>query len=341
MKTNSMIAAKLFRERNIKRMGVPLSGSLPPSGEREKESSACQNRGGFTLIELLVVIAIIAILAALLLPGLAKAKQQAQGAQCISNLKQLTTGWIMYSGDNRGVFAVNGGENYLPTALSGVGAAPDWCPGRQDETTGYLSPLNLANGQPNIGYQWIQAGVIYPYINNVMVYKDPADLVTPLAEVSFGQPYPHVRSMSMNAWVGPPSVNGVAYWGSAQDGPDVRIFLKETDIGVPGAANTFLFIDENPESINDGWLVEDPSTLPPPPGSWTDCPASYHNNSGGLSFIDGHAQIKKWNDPIILSTTYQKNWPGGDVAATPGVIDCQWLCDRASARLEETGFTGP
>jgi prepilin-type N-terminal cleavage/methylation domain-containing protein/prepilin-type processing-associated H-X9-DG protein len=322
-----------------------IAACLKPASREERRAKV-----GFTLIELLVVIAIIAILAALLLPGLAKAKQQAQGTQCLSNLKQLTDGWIMYNGDNRGVFPINGGEGWIDLFTLGqfqTGAivngqqASDWCPGRQDVNTD-LSPGNLAANQPNIGFQWIQAGTLYPYIKNTGVYKCPADLVVPTANVEFGTAYPHVRSMSMNAWVGPPPTGNppVYYWNGTADGADVRYFLKETDLGVPGAANTFLFIDENPESINDGYLVEDPSTLPPPPGSWVDCPASYHNNAAGLSFTDGHAEIKKWHDPVILNTTYTKNWPG-QVAATVGYTDCEWLCNRASARLETRSFMGP
>jgi prepilin-type N-terminal cleavage/methylation domain-containing protein len=244
---------------------------------------------GFTLIELLVVIAIIAILAAMLLPALSKAKQQAQGAQCISDQKQLTTGWIMYAGDYRTYLVHNGDETSQPNGLNDPNAQPggsiaQWCPGRQDPN---VSPIELstASGTPNVGYEWIELGLLYSYVKSHGVYKCPADNN---AATSFGISYPHVRSMSMNTWLAP-----IAPY---DDVTTVRSYYKESDFTSPGAANTWVFIDENPISINDGSFICQPGVE-----EWIDCPASYHVNAGGISFADGHAQIKKWMDQTVLS----------------------------------------
>jgi prepilin-type N-terminal cleavage/methylation domain-containing protein/prepilin-type processing-associated H-X9-DG protein len=247
------------------------------------ETKQASGRCGFTLIELLVVIAIIAILAAMLLPALAKAKQKAQGIRCVSNLKQLSLAWLMYSGDANGSLAPNGDEAKQPplaSLLTGAdpnGYLPQWCPGV--ENAGTLEP-----NEPTDPI-FIQAGCIYPYIKALGVYRCPADQ-SAYPSGSLGKP--RLRSMSMNAWLHPLDV-----WNSDSK---CRVFKKDSDLGGIGAANVWTFIDENPYSINDGYFACDPEV-----NTWYDYPATYHNGAGGMAFCDGHAQIKKWQDASVLT----------------------------------------
>jgi prepilin-type N-terminal cleavage/methylation domain-containing protein/prepilin-type processing-associated H-X9-DG protein len=290
--------------------------------------------GGFTLIELLVVIAIIAILAALLLPALSKAKQQAQGAQCLSNLKQLTTGWIMYNVDSRGYLMPNGDETSQPASLHDYNAQPghslaQWCPGRQDEAT----ELSVASATVNVGYEWIQLGLLYPYVKSPGVYKCPADNNS---FPSFGIMYPHVRSMSMNTWLSPI----VPY----DNETGVVSYYKESDLRQLSPVNTWVLIDENPYSINDGSFICDAG--PQDYTEWIDCPASYHNGAAGISLADGHAQIKKWTDATVLKKWGPPTIEWGNpnfarMAPTGSTNDLWWLQSRSTGRVGTSGFQGP
>jgi prepilin-type N-terminal cleavage/methylation domain-containing protein/prepilin-type processing-associated H-X9-DG protein len=305
---------------------------FPPDSQRMKTSNMIESskieksglggfaprrrRSAFTLIELLVVIAIIAILAAMLLPALSKAKQKAQAISCMNNLKQLTLGWIMYNGDNSGNLPPNGEQNegnnpaLLPTDvnLQSGGKWYQWCPG-------WLRTYNA--NETNL----VQVGAIYPYVKTVAVYKCPADFSTiNLGTVHIAKP----RSYSMNSWLNPfPGFDAARLFGGSQ----ARIFHKDSDITQPGPSMTFVLIDENANSIDDGYFAGSPGL----PGKWINVPSTRHGNASGLSFADGHSEIKRWSDSLIIA----QNVPNFNISGTfypsdSSSGDNAWLEQRES-----------
>ena len=230
----------------------------------------------FTLIELLVVIAIIAILASLLLPALARAKTSAQRVHCISNLKQLELGAQMYKHDNN--------DYLIPNAPAGAGTAISnvWCPSASLSWGGAPGALNA-----NTNVALYNATLLAPYeINQIGVYKCPFDILT----TSLGQI--RLRSYSMQESMG--GVYLVA--AGANYNANYRLFVKGSDETCPTPANLFDFLDENPMSINDGFLQVNSQ----PNGGWPDVPAAYNGHACGFSFADGHLEMHQWQTQALI-----------------------------------------
>jgi prepilin-type N-terminal cleavage/methylation domain-containing protein len=261
----------------------------------------------FTLIELLVVIAIIAILAGMLLPALAKAKSKAQGIMCMNNGKQLMFAWSLYSGDNNDRICRTAGLDSLVSTVSPTKNYPlnQWCMGTMDSPPSWTNTVLIMDS------------LLYKFVNALPVYRCPADRKTTKGAYGGGG-VATVRSMSMNCWMNP-----INAWApdKRSGAPTIKNFRILSDISRP--SDTWVTIDENPASINDGWFVCDPARGSS--GAWVDIPATYHNRAGGLSFADGHSEIKKWKDPAITA----KNAAIGVSPKDKGV-DHFWLQQRST-----------
>ena len=232
----------------------------------------------FTLIELLVVIAIIAILAAMLLPALSKARNQTQSIVCLNNLKQLELCSHLYCLDNNDSLPPNNFV-YDISSLQPLDTGPSWC------TNVTIFDTNSAG---------ISGGLLFQYNTSMPIYHCPADpsMVQTHAGTLLSQP--RLRSYNLSQ-----SVNGLVYDGEIAT--EIPHYGKFTQIKNPMPSGLIVFLDVNEDEIIDTEFGIPVATDAWSQGYWWDVPGNRHNRGCNLAFADGHVEHWKWEVPMLVT----------------------------------------
>ena len=266
----------------------------------------------FTLLELLVVIAVITVLAALLLPVLAKGKAAARTTYCLNNKKQLTLAWALYESENRDCLPFNSQNagGLLPWAgntANWVFTGSDWAANSWNTNlAGVASDTNAS---------------LAPYVSHspLPFYCSEDTFLAPV-QVALGWSH-RVRSVSMNLQLGD---------GNDGDGRpkhhevNLPCVIRMADFSVYSLSisSTFVFLDEHPDSMEFSPSFSQGGGT----ASWIQAPASYHSGGCTISFADGHAEFKPWLDPSTRGPVTFGTWFGFPLG--PDWRDWEWLWQR-------------
>jgi hypothetical protein len=240
---------------------------------------------------------------------------------CMSNTKQLMLAWILYPSDNDDKLVNNFGVAETQQEVYGNKQYRNWVNNVMDWGTDAM----------NTNVAWVRNGLLSPYLSgNLGVYHCPADSFASPPQRTLGWSG-RARSFSMNCCFGPFNPNPHDTWATGRNEliPNYRQWLKLSQ--VPRPADFFVILDEHPDSINDGYFINNPDNNPA--SGWGDAPGSSHGGAGDLSYADGHSEIHKWKSartkfPVRYNSD-RGSWPSLDPL---GQQDFRWLSDRMAIR---------
>jgi prepilin-type processing-associated H-X9-DG protein len=276
----------------------------------------------------MTVVAIVAVLAAILLPALAGARERSRGIYCLNNTRQLTLVWQLYADEHEGALPYNMRMSGSPSPISA-----STVPASTNNWVNNVMTWDLSSDNTNLAT--ITQASLGSYAADVTgIYHCPSDRVLSAVQRAAGWTQ-RIRSYSMNAMVGDPGPSLVN--GRNVNNPGYRQFLKLDQI--PHPTEVFVFLDEHPDSIDDGYFINTDSSGGYSQNSvtineWMDLPASYHNGGAAISFADGHATMHQWVNASTLAPVvpYEANLPFQvpATASTSEGSDFEWLLDHMS-----------
>lgn len=301
-------------------MTAPQSNRVQAPDAGLLSGKGAQGARAFTVVELMVVVAIIGILATLLLPPLGRAKSRGQSIYCLNNLRQLGLSLHMYAGDN---------DDALPYNMGSEGTRRTVAAGTFLNWVNNVMTWELDSDNTNTAL--LAKGGLGPYLTGgTSIFRCPADHVLSGVQIAAGWSG-RVRSVSMNAMLG--NAGEFLAGNVNTNNPGYRQFFRMSD--VPQPSQIFAFVEEHPDSINDGYFINRYYSH-----EWMDLPASYHNGGANFAFADGHSEFRFWRN----SSTMPPARP--DAAQLPRSVaygdrsDLNWVLSRTSvlSPMEPPGY---